>query len=208
MDETAHCMQANIKLTRLFDLTRWLCIDLAYMPLFTLVVMSPAAVAAFKHTLALYAAQLYWFAPGFCTKWLACQLRPISSLFLGCLWAKLHIGQKWTWPTNDDVISVTKSRLGWFENPRYAFDEKLLADQLKLETLRLLCPESKDTTIEINSLALENAFCCLEKLKMNLSSHFWWACGVLKFACSVLKFAYLHGALYVLLLSTRYIVTA
>ena len=41
--------------------------------------MSPAAI---KQTLALYAGQVYWFAPGFSTKRLACQLWPMSSLFL------------------------------------------------------------------------------------------------------------------------------
>ena len=59
-----------------------LLIGPACLSLLTVVVMSPAAVAAMKHTLALHAGCVYLFAPGFSTKRLACQLQPMSSLFL------------------------------------------------------------------------------------------------------------------------------
>ena len=45
-------------------------------------VMLPSAAAAMNHTLALYAGLVHSFAPRFDTKWLVCQLRPMSSLFL------------------------------------------------------------------------------------------------------------------------------
>ena len=54
----------------------------ALMPLLTLVVMLPAAAAAIKQFLALYVGQVYWFVPVFSAKRLACQLWPMSSLFL------------------------------------------------------------------------------------------------------------------------------
>ena len=60
--------------------------------------MSPAAIAAIKHTLALYVGQVYWFAPRFSAKWLACQLQPMSGQFLLDVYGHNYIWRKWAIP--------------------------------------------------------------------------------------------------------------
>ena len=75
----------------------------ARLPLLTAVVMLPATIATMKSTLTLYAGQVYWFAPGFSAKQLACQLQPISGLFL----LDVYVG--------DGLVTGCKSTLGTCE---------------------------------------------------------------------------------------------
>ena len=74
--------------------------------------MLPAAAAAMKHFLAPHVGPVYWFAPGFsASSWPACQLRPMSSLFLLDVYGPAKVSNLLILYWSDPCLS--RSQMAW-----------------------------------------------------------------------------------------------